>query len=147
MEMVDIVEKAVKKRSERIAVSEAYYKEGVEHPTKDWLEEFKKAKDRRNAGLRRAMEEGLFEIGAERVGTDGWQKATLAKADRWLSGATSTEANEKYETAMRDVAECIERARKAVEGMPTTTIEQRAEKSKRFQIEMAKCMEEKRKRR
>jgi len=31
--------------------------------------------------------------------------------------------------------------------MPTTTVEQRAEKSKRFQIEMAKCMEEKRKRR
>jgi len=145
--MADIVEKAVKKRSERIAVSEAYYREGVEHPTKDWLEEFKKAKDRRNAGLRRAMDEGLFEIGAERVGTDGWQRATLAKADRWLSGATSAEANEKYEEAMRDVAECIERARKAVEGMPTTTVEQRAEKSKRFQIEMAKCMEEKRKRR
>ena len=145
--MADIVEKAVKKRSERIAVSEAYYKEGVEHPTKDWLEQFKKAKDRRNAGLRRAMDEGLFEIGAERVGTDGWQRATLAKADRWLSGATSAEANEKYAERMRDVAECIERARKAVEGMPTTTVEQRAEKSKRFQIEMAKCMEEKRKRR
>ena len=145
--MADIVEKAVKKRSERIAVSEAYYKEGVEHPVKDWLEEFKKAKERRNAGLRRAMELGLFEIGAERVGTDGWQKATLAKADRWLSGAASAEANEKYAEAMRDVAECIERARKAVEGMPTTTVEQRAEKSKRFQIEMAKCMEEKRKRR
>jgi len=145
--MVDIVEKAVKKRSERIAVSEAYYKEGVASPSKDWLEEFKKAKDRRNAGLRKAMEEGRFEQGAERVGTQGWQSATLNKADRWLTGATSEEANEKYAERMRDVAECIERAKKAVEGMPTTTIEQRAEKSKRFQIEMAKCMEEKRKRR
>jgi len=141
------VEKAVKKRSERIAVSEAYYKEGVASPSKDWLEEFKKAKDRRNAGLRKAMEEGRFEQGAERVGTQGWQSATLNKADRWLTGATSEEANEKYAERMRDVAECIERAKKAVEGMPTTTIEQRAEKSKRFQIEMAKCMEEKRKRR
>jgi len=141
--MGKIVEKAVKKRKERIAVSEAYYKEGVESPSKDWLEEFKKAKDRRNAGLRRAMEEGLFERGAERVGTDGWQRATLNKADRWLTGATSEEANEKYESAMADVEECIERARKAVEGMPTTTVEQRAEKSKRFQIEMAKCMEAK----
>jgi len=145
--MADIVEKAVKKRKERIAVSEAYYKEGVEAPSKDWLTEFKKAKDRRNAGLRRAMEEGLFEVGAERVGTEGWKHATLAKADRWLTGASSEEASAKYESAMRDVAECIERARKAVEGMPTTTIEQRAEKSKRFQIEMSKCMEEKRKRR
>ena len=145
--MADIVEKAVKKRSERIAVSEAYYKEGVESPSKDWLEQFKKAKERRNAGLRKAMEEGRFEQGAERVGTQGWQKATLNKADRWLTGATSEEANEKYAERMRDVAECIERAKKAVEGMPTTTIEQRAEKSKRFQIEMAKCMEEKRKRR
>jgi len=145
--MADIVEKAVKKRKERIAVSEAYYKEGVESPSKDWLTEFKKAKDRRNAGLRRAMDEGLFEAGAERVGTEGWQKATLNKADRWLTGASSEEANEKYESAMRDVAECIERAKKAVEGMPTTTIEQRAEKSKRFQIEMAKCMEEKKRRR
>jgi len=141
--MGKIVEKAVKKRSERIAVSEAYYKEGVENPTKDWLEQFKKAKDRRNAGLRKAMDEGLFEKGAERVGTDGWQRATLSKADRWLTGATSAEANEKYESAMADVEECIERAKKAVEGMPTTTIEQRAEKSKRFQIEMAKCMEAK----
>ena len=141
------MEKAVKKRSERIAVSEAYYKEGVASPSKDWLEEFKKAKDRRNAGLRKAMEEGRFEQGAERVGTQGWQSATLNKADRWLTGATSEEANEKYAERMRDVAECIERAKKAVEGMPTTTIEQRAEKSKRFQIEMAKCMEEKRKRR
>jgi len=141
--MADIVEKAVRKRSERIAVSEPYYKEGVEAPSKDWLEQFKKAKDRRNAGLRRAIEEGLFEKGAERVGTEGWQKATLAKADRWLTGATSDEANERYAEKMRDVAECIERARKAVEGMPTTTIEQRAEKSKRFQIEMAKCMEAK----
>jgi len=145
--MADIVERAVKKRSERIAVSEAYYKEGVESPSKDWLEQFKKAKDRRNAGLRRAMEEGLFEIGAERVGTEGWKEATLAKADRWLTGATSEVANKRYEERMRDVAECIERARKAVEGMPTTTIEQRAEKSKRFQIEMAKCMEEKKRRR
>jgi len=145
--MADIVEKAVRKRKERIAVSETYYKEGVEAPTKDWLTEFKKAKDRRNAGLRRAMEEGLFEVGAERVGTEGWKNATLAKADRWLTGASSEDANAKYETAMRDVAECIERARKAVEGMPTTTIEQRAEKSKRFQIEMAKCMEEKKRRR
>ena len=141
--MGKIVEKASKKRKERIAVSEAYYKEGVEAPSKDWLEQFKKAKDRRNAGLRRAMDEGLFEKGAERVGTEGWQRATLAKADRWLTGATSEEANEKYETAMADVEECIERARKAVEGMPTTTVEQRAEKSKRFQIEMAKCMEAK----
>ena len=145
--MADIVEKAVKKRKERIAVSEAYYREGVEAPSKDWLEQFKKAKDRRNAGLRRAMEEGLFEAGAERVGTEGWKKATLTKADRWLTGASSEDANAKYENAMRDVAECIERARKAVEGMPTTTIEQRAEKSKRFQIEMAKCMEEKKRRR
>jgi len=141
--MGKIVEKAVRKRKERIAVSEAYYKEGVESPSKDWLEQFKKAKDRRNAGLRRAMEEGLFEKGAERVGTEGWQRATLAKSDRWLTGAASEEANEKYETAMADVEECIERARKAVEGMPTTTVEQRAEKSKRFQIEMAKCMEAK----
>ena len=141
------MEKAVKKRSERIAVSEAYYKEGVESPSKDWLEQFKKAKERRNAGLRKAMEEGRFEQGAERVGTQGWQSATLNKADRWLTGATSEEANEKYAERMRDVAECIERAKKAVEGMPTTTIEQRAEKSKRFQIEMAKCIEEKRKRR
>ena len=145
--MADIVEKAVRKRKERIAVSETYYKEGVETPSKDWLTEFKKAKDRRNAGLRRAMEEGLFEVGAERVGTEGWKNATLAKADRWLTGASSEDANAKYESAMRDVAECIERARKAVEGMPTTTIEQRAEKSKRFQIEMAKCMEEKKRRR
>jgi len=145
--MADIVQKAVKKRSERIAVSEAYYKEGVASPTKDWLEEFKKAKDRRNAGLRKAMEEGRFEAGAERVGTEGWQEATLAKADRWLTGATSDVAQRKYEERMRDVAECIERARKAVEGMPTTTVEQRAEKSKRFQIEMAKCMEEKKRRR
>ena len=145
--MADIVEKAVKKRSERIAVSEAYYKEGVGSPSKDWLEQFKKAKERRNAGLRKAMEEGRFEAGAERVGTEGWQKATLNKADRWLTGATSEEANEKYAERMRDVAECIERAKKAVEGMPTTTVEQRAEKSKRFQIEMAKCMEEKRKKR
>jgi len=145
--MADIVEKAVKKRSERIAVSEAYYKEGVETPTKDWLEQFKKAKERRNAGLRKAMEEGRFEAGAERVGTEGWKEATLAKADRWLTGATSDVAQKKYEDAMRDVAECIERARKAIEGMPTTTIEQRAERSKRFQLEMAKCMEEKRKRR
>jgi len=141
--MGKIVEKASKKRKERIAVSEAYYKEGVEAPSKDWLEQFKKAKDRRNAGLRRAMDEGLFEKGAERVGTEGWQRATLAKADRWLTGATSEEANEKYASAMADVEECIERARKAVEGMPTTTVEQRAEKSKRFQIEMAKCMEAK----
>ena len=140
------MEKAVRKRKERIAVSETYYKEGVETPSKDWLTEFKKAKDRRNAGLRRAMEEGLFEVGAERVGTEGWKNATLAKADRWLTGASSEDANAKYESAMRDVAECIERARKAVEGMPTTTIEQRAEKSKRFQIEMAKCMEEKKRR-
>ena len=142
-----ILEKAVRKRKERIAVSEEYYKDGVANPTKDWLEEFKKAKDRRNAGLRKAMEEGRFEAGAERVGTEGWQSATLNKADRWLSGATSEEANEKYEEGMSIVEECIERAKKAVEGMPTTTIEQRAEKSKRFQIEMSKCMEEKKKRR
>jgi len=145
--MGKIVEKAVKKRAERIAVSEAYYKEGVEAPSKDWLEQFKKAKERRNAGLRKAMEEGRFEAGAERVGTEGWKEATLAKADRWLTGATSDVAQKKYEEAMADVEECIERARKAVEGMPTTTIEQRAEKSKRFQIEMSKCMEEKRRRR
>ncbi len=144
--MGKIAEKASRKRAERIAVSETYYKEGVEEPSKDWLTEFKRAKDRRNAGLRRAMDEGLFEKGAERVGTEGWKENTLAKADRWLTGATSEVAQKKYEEAMSDVEECIERARKAVEGMPTTTIEQRAERSKRFQIEMHKCMEEKKRR-
>ncbi|MCW7079299.1 MAG: hypothetical protein OCU22_09280 [Canidatus Methanoxibalbensis ujae] len=137
------VERAAKKRRDRVAVASEDYKEGVETTDKDWLARFKEAKDRRNAQLRRAMDLGWFERGAERVGTEGWRDATLAKADRWAAGAASDLADERYKTAMAEVADCIERARKAIASMPSNTIEQRADRARKFAIEMNKCIEEK----
>ena len=137
------VERAAKKRRERVAVASEDYKEGVETTDKDWLTRFKEAKDRRNAQLRRAMDLGWFERGAERVGTEGWRDATLAKADRWAAGAASDLADDRYKASMSEVADCIERARKAIAGMPSNTIEQRADRARKFAIEMNKCIEEK----
>jgi len=144
-EEVDRVKKIVEKRRKRVAESEDYYKDGVEHPTKDWAEEYERASERMYDAIKRAIAENLFVLGAKKRGTEGWRKATLEKADRWISGATSEEANTKFEEGIREVLDCVEEAKKKVEKLPTRTIEERAEKSKRFQIALHECMERKKK--
>jgi len=137
------VTKASKKRKDRISVADADFRLGIADPKRDWLTEFVGAKDRRNAELRKAMDEGRFEKGATAVGTEGWKRATTEKADRWLTGAVGAQAVSTYETQMREVADCIKRAREAIKGMASVTLEQRAERSKQYQINMSKCIEEK----
>ncbi|RLI80201.1 hypothetical protein DRP04_08390 [Archaeoglobales archaeon] len=141
------IKKIVEKRRKRVAESEDYYKDGVEHPTKDWAEEYEKASERMYDAIKKAIAENLFVLGAKRTGTEGWKRRTLEKADRWIGGATSEEANKKYEEAIAEVLDCVEEAKKAVEKLPTRTIEERAEKSKRFQIALHNCMERKKKER
>lgn len=140
--MVKSAKEAREKWEERIRASAKWYKHGVENPTKDWAEEAIKAKDKRNAGLQRAIQEGRIEKGIARVGTAKWQKNTIEKGiSRWTTDAPK--AGSDYENAMGATLECIEYARKVIENMPATTVEERAERSKAYQLAMSECMKKK----
>lgn len=140
--MVKSASEARKKWEERIKISGKYYKEGVKNPDKDWLEGYLNKADQRDAGLRRAIDEGRLDIGAKRVGTVGWQTPTLDKGvSHWTEEAPK--AGDEYEGAMHDVVDCVAVAKAAIEEMDMTTRESRAEASKQYQIAMGECMDKK----
>jgi len=139
------VEDAAERRARRIATSATEYEEGVKNPRADWLTRVKETSAKRDAELKRAIEDGRITKGAEAVGTAKQIQKTLEKGvPNWQSQATSTEANEAYVEGMKPVIECVEEAKKAVASMPETTRAQRIQKSAAYQTKMGECMDRKR---
>lgn len=140
--MVKSASEARKKWEERIKISGKYMKAGVENPDNDWLDGYLAAADRRDAELKKAIDEGRLDIGAKRSGSIGWQVPTLAKGIKhWTEEAPK--AGGAYEDSMHDVLDCVEVGKASIEKMDMTSRENRAEASKQYQIAVGECMDKK----
>ena len=130
---------ARKKWEERISTSGKYMRAGIEHPRADWLERIKATEKKRDAELRRAIDEGRITKGAEAAGTERWQKRALEiGVSHWESEAPKS--GDRFEKGIAPVISCVEKCKAEVAGMPEETVEQRAEKSKQYQLCMSRCM-------
>lgn len=136
-------EEAKEKWAERIRGSGKYMKSGLEHPREDWATQAKGAKERRDAELRRAIEEDRINKGIEKAGTKKWQTRALdVGVGRWTADAPKSA--EEYKRGISDVISAVEEAKEAIKDLPETTVEERAEKSKQYQIAVSEAMKKKR---
>jgi hypothetical protein len=135
---------ARERRARKIAVSGEDYREGVENPREDWLERVKATEAKRDAELKKAIDEGRITKGAVDCGTDRQIAKTLSKGvPAWGTEAASAEANEAYEKGMGPVIDCVKAAKAEVAKMPETTRAQRVARSGRYQTVMGECMDKK----
>lgn len=141
--MVRTSKEASEKWAERIRASGKWMKAGVEHPREDWAEKAKAAKAKRDAGLSLAMAEDRINKGIDAAGTAKWSKRTKeVGVARWTADAPKAEV--EYGGAMGDVLSAIDEAKAVIAGLPDTTVAERAEKSKAYQIAMSEAMKKRR---
>ncbi|NVM22450.1 MAG: hypothetical protein HWN68_11800 [Desulfobacterales bacterium] len=137
--MARTAKQARDKWEERIKISGKYMKEGIQNPRADWLERVKATESKRDAGLRAAMDDGRITAGAEKAGTRRWQdRAMKIGVPHWETEAPKS--GDRYESSIGPVISCVESAKAEVAGLAEDTVEQRAEKSKQYQIAMSNCM-------
>ncbi len=142
--MVRDADAATDRRARKIGVSGEDYKDGVENPREDWLTRVKETEAKRDAELRKAMDEGRITKGAEECGTDKQIAKTVSKGvPAWQTEAASQEANDAYKKGMEPVIDCVKVAKAEVAKMPETTRQQRIARSSRYQIVMGECMDKK----
>ena len=142
--MVRDASAATERRARKIGVSGEDYKEGVENPREDWLTRIKETETKRDAELRKAMDEGRITAGAVECGTDKQIAKTLSKGvPAWQAEAASPEANQAYEKGMEPVIDCVKVAKAGVAKMPETTRTQRIARSARYQAVMGEGMDKK----
>jgi len=135
---------AAERRARKIAVSGEDYKEGVENPREDWLERVKATEAKRDAELRKAIDEGRITKGAVECGTERQIAKTVTKGvPAWQAEAASAEANKAYEDGMEPVIDCVKLAKAEVAKMPETNRTQRIARSARYQVIMGECMDRK----
>ena len=135
---------AAERRARKIGVSGEDYREGVENPREDWAERVKATEAKRDAELRKAIDEGRITKGALECGTEKQIAKTLSKGvPAWQSEAASAEANEAYEKGMAPVIDCVKVAKAEVAKMPETTRANRIARSARYQAVMGECMDKK----
>lgn len=135
---------AADRRARKISVSGEDYKDGVENPREDWLTRVKETEDKRDAELRKAIDDGRITAGAIECGTDRQIAKTLTKGvPAWATEAASPEANAAYEEKMTGVIDCVEVAKKEIAKMPETTRAQRIARSSKYQAVMGECMDRK----
>lgn len=143
--MVRSASDAATRRKRKIAVSGEDYKDGVENPREDWVTRVKETEAKRDAELRKAIDEGRITKGAVDCGTDRQIAKTISKGvPNWQTEAASPEANAAYESKMSGVIDCVEVAKREVAKMPETTRTQRIARSARYQAVMGECMDKKR---
>ena len=136
--MTKDIETILEKMKERVATSGKYHKKGLENapnPLEIALQKLDLMKQR----LLQAFENGSVKAGFEKALKEGkWEARIDVAARRWEESAEYMV--EEYAKAIEDVLKCVEEAKKAIANMPAVTIEQRAERSKQYQIAMHKCM-------
>ena len=131
------------KMTERVSVSGKWHKKGMEDATINPNEAALKKLDVMKARFDKAMDSGRTAAGMkEAADAKRWEKRIGKAAERWED--SSTHMTDRYMEGYDDRAACIEASKAKVSGLAETTIEQRAEKSKQYQIAMSKCMEKKR---
>ena len=141
--MVKRKEDVEAKMTERVSVSGKWHKKGMEDAEVNPNTAALKKLDVMKARFNRAMDSGKTATGMkEAADAHRWEDRVDVAATRWEE--SSEHMTKRYMEGYEDRADCIEASKAKVAGLPCTTIEQRAEKSKQYQIAMSKCMEKKR---
>ena len=141
--MVKKKEDVEAKMTERVSVSGKWHKKGMEDATVNPNAAALKKLDVMKARFNAAMDSGKTAAGMKEAADDSrWEKRVDVAAVRWEE--SSSHMTSRYMEGYEDRATCIEASKDKVGNMPCKTIEQRAEKSKQYQIAMSKCMEKKR---
>ena len=131
------------KMTERVSVSGKWHKKGMEDAEVNPNTAALKKLDVMKARFDKAMDSGRTAAGMkEAADAHRWENRVPVAAARWEE--SSAHMTERYMEGYDERAQCIEESKKKVDAMAATTIEQRAEKSKQYQIAMSKCMEKKR---
>lgn len=141
--MVRTAKEASEKLADRIKTSRKYMEYGVRNPREDWEKATLDASEKRNAELTRAIAEGRIDAGIKATGT-AKQKSRSEEigVKRWVESGDY--AGTEYSKKIGDVLDAIEEAKAKVKALPETTVEERAEKSKQYQIAMSEAMKKKR---
>ena len=127
------------KLKERVAGSGKYHKSGMESAEKNPNEEAIKKLDLMKARFNQAMDSGRTKAGMQEAASEKrWEKRIDKAAERWED--SSTYMTERYMEGFDDRMAAINKAKAGIASMPETTVEQRAEKSKQYQIAVSKEM-------
>lgn len=127
--MAKDVNRVIAKFQSRVAGAGDEYLAGVQDPSRDWMTAYQKAQPRLKQALQEAISKDAFVKGAQKSGgTNNWQEKAIKKGAQNYTAAATTAA-EEYAKKVQMVLEAGEAARKATEGMPDTTLEQRIAKS------------------
>lgn len=122
---------AAQKWAQRVQQSAPYYQSGVNNPSVDWAGPAVAAKDRRNAGLQAAINDGRIDAGIQRAGTGKWRAQTLAKGvTNWQQN--TPKAQPQYLNGLQQVYADMQAADAAVSNMPRTTREDRIQRAATF---------------
>lgn len=137
--MVKSRERVKEKIEERVAGSGKYHRAGMEDSETNPNEQALKKLDLMKARFVAAMDSGKTRAGMAKAANDKtWEKRIPKAAERWED--SSVYMTERYMEGYDERKSCIESSQAKISSLPETTIEQRAEKSKQYQIAMSKCM-------
>lgn len=121
--------RVIAKFQARVAGASEEYAAGVNNPNRDWLQAYNKAQPRMKQALQDAIAKDAFSKGAAKSGgTANWQAKAADKGARNYA-ASAQDAAVGYAAKASMVIEAGEVARRAVEAMPDTTVEQRIARS------------------
>lgn len=131
------------KLKERVATSGKYHKAGMENAEVNPNEAALKNLDKMKARFNAAMDSGRTQAGMQEAANDKrWEKRVGVAAQRWEE--SSGHMTDRYLEGYDERAAAIEAAKKVIAGMPANTVEQRAERSKQYQIAVSKEMAKRR---
>ena len=137
--MVKSRDRVKAKLEERVAGSGKYHRAGMEDAEVNPNEIALKKLDLMKARFVAAMDSGKTRAGMAKAAADKtWEKRIPKAAERWED--SSTYMTERYMEGYDSLKACIESSKAKISSMAETTVEQRAEKSKQYQIAMSKCM-------
>jgi len=137
--MSKTVEQVRAKLEERVASSGKYHREGMENADVNPNEAALKNLDVMKARFNAAMDSGKTAAGMKEAAQEKrWEKRVGVAAARWEE--SSGHMTERYMEGLPQRMGAIDAAKKTVAHLPRNTLEQRAEKSKQYQIAVSKEM-------
>ena len=141
--MVKSKEIAERRMRERMRIASEALKEGMEEavdPLEVLLKDPEGFAKKLADGIVEAIRKGKWQLGIKVAkGRDAWKKAIDTAGAHY-----GDKVDVAVEHAMEDYdvrAKCIEEAKKAIEGMPSTTRDQRIARSAKYQAVMGECMD------
>jgi hypothetical protein len=126
------IQQATDKWTRRTPQAAQDYAQGVQNAT-NWAERAVAASNRRNMALQAAIQSGAIDAGIQRTGDAGWKAKTVAKGvPNWSAGVAK--GGGAYSAGLQKAYGYLAAADQAVANLPTDTAEQRAEKSRQYQL-------------